>query len=417
VTVTHVSTFGAGGGAARAALRLHNGLQSVGVASSVLARRNTDREEVNEFEPSSGLTRQLHRVARAVGIRISRLPYLFGRHDRKDMFTDDRSRFDRDLPQSAKEPDVFNLHWVANFVDVKSFFSATTSPVVWTIHDMNPLTGGCHYAFSCNRYVERCGCCPQLASSDDQDLSRKIYERKRSAFQTAVREGRLHIVSPSRWLAREADRSTLLGDAPIHVIPNSLDHLVFRPREEAETRSSLNIPSENRVILFAAQSPSNRRKGFDLLLDAFGELSYAKNTTLVSIGKDKPNVPTDLNHVHAGYVGQDDVLSRLYSLADLFIIPSRQDNLPSTVMEAMACRTPVVGFNIGGIPDMVRPDETGWLAEAGNVWSLREAIERALTQDEKRQRMAKRCREVIEEEYTLEDQAKQYRSLYRSILN
>jgi len=415
VTVTHISTSGAGGGAARATLRLHQGLQSLGISSSVLARRNSDYAGAHTFTPSSFLTRKLRRLSREVRIRMSHFSYVFSRPEKKELFTDDRSRFDKDLPENIEEPDVFNLHWVANFVDIQSFFSVTESPVVWTIHDMNPLTGGCHYAFSCDRYVEMCGRCPQLGSSSDKDLSRAIWERKRSAFQTAVRENRLYIVSPSRWLAQEAERSALLKDAPIHVIPNSLDHTVFRPYKEEEVWNSLDIPNKHRVVLFIAQSPSYYRKGTDLLLEAFDGLDDAQNTTLVSIGEDKPDVPTALDHIHAGYVERDSALARLYSLADVFVISSRQDNLPNTVMEAMACGTPVVGFDVGGIPEMVRPGQTGWLAEPGDAHSLCSQVESALYNDAERNRRAQRCREVVEEEYTLSRQAEQYAALYESI--
>jgi glycosyltransferase involved in cell wall biosynthesis len=126
-------------------------------------------------------------------------------------------------------------------------------------------------------------------------------------------------------------------------------------------------------------------------------------------------VSSPLPHVHAGYVESDLLLSVLYSVADAFVIPSRQDNLPNTVLESMACGTPVVGFEVGGIPDMVRPGQTGWLAEAENVRALRQSIEQALADDEKRERMGKQCRAVVEEEYTLETQAAAYKSIYEEL--
>jgi glycosyltransferase involved in cell wall biosynthesis len=170
------------------------------------------------------------------------------------------------------------------------------------------------------------------------------------------------------------------------------------------------------VVLFVAQSTTNRRKGFSLLAEALGALDV-EDTTLLSVGGGEPSLSVNLPHVHAGRIEDDEALSRVYSLADIFVIPSRQDNLPNTVLESMACGTPVVGFNVGGIPDMVRPSETGWLAETGNVRELRQAIETALENDEEREWMGRRCREVVGEEYTLERQARQYRALYESVLN
>jgi len=151
------------------------------------------------------------------------------------------------------------------------------------------------------------------------------------------------------------------------------------------------------------------------LSEALARLQF-DDVTLISIGRNAPTVPEGLSHVHVGYVDEDQRLSVLYSMADVFIIPSLQEAFGQTAIEAMACGTPIVGFNTGGIPDMVRPGETGWLAKTGNVRSLRQAIESALENDGERRRMGQRCREVVEEEYTLKRQAQQYKALYESIL-
>jgi glycosyltransferase involved in cell wall biosynthesis len=141
-----------------------------------------------------------------------------------------------------------------------------------------------------------------------------------------------------------------------------------------------------------------------------------ENTTLLSVGGGEPTLSSELPHVHAGHVESDLLLSAFYSLANIFVIPSRQDNLPNTVLESMACGTPVVGFDVGGIPDMVRPNETGWLVQAEDVRSLRTAIETALSDDIERERMGARCRDVVEAEYTLEVQARAYRRLYETVI-
>jgi glycosyltransferase involved in cell wall biosynthesis len=201
----------------------------------------------------------------------------------------------------------------------------------------------------------------------------------------------------------------------VHVIPYGLDTTVFRPRDTRGLRRALDIPADHRIILFVAQSTRNHRKGFDLLADALTTLD-AENITLLSIGSNEPDLQTSFAHQHLGSLNSDVLLSVFYSLADLFVIPSRQDNLPNTVLESMACGTPVVGFNIGGIPDMVRPGTTGWLAEPESVRSLRDAIDNALANEANREQMGHRCREVVEAEYTLAVQARAYEQLYRSLL-
>ena len=280
---------------------------------------------------------------------------------------------------------------------------------------MNPFTGGCHYDEGCGKYVDKCGTCPQLGSSRFNDLSNDVLKRKHEAYQRAIERNQLYIVAPSEWLARSACSSSLFSGAPVRVIPYGLNHMTFRPRETAGMRSALGIPRHHRIVLFVAQSMENRRKGFSLLADALTSFSR-KDTTLISIGTYCPDLDAGVQHLHLGSIGSDLLLSAFYSLADIFVIPSRQDNLPNTVLESMACGTPVVGFNAGGIPDMVRPGETGWLAETGDARALREAVEKALIDDATREQMGHQCRAVAEEEYTLEKQARCYKQLYESII-
>jgi glycosyltransferase involved in cell wall biosynthesis len=337
------------------------------------------------------------------------------RPDGLEIFSQARTVYGHRVAESIPDADVYNLHWIRSFIDLPAFFNHVNAPVVWTLHDMNAFTGGCHYNVGCRKFEQQCGACPQLGSTDENDLSRSVWTRKRKAYESAIRSNRLHIVAPSQWLAQEAQKSTLFAEAPVHVIPYGLNPDLFRPRDTEGLRSALEIPREHRIVLFVAQAAQNHRKGFDLLSDALVAMD-ADDMTLLSIGGNEPDLGTALPHTHLGTIESDLLLSVFYSLADLFVIPSRQDNLPNTVLESMACGTPVVGFDTGGIPDMVRPGETGWLAETGNVRALRQAIEQALRDEREREQMGARAREVVEEEYTLERQAQQYTNLYEDIL-
>jgi len=326
-------------------------------------------------------------LLRYTQIQLDAVPYRWTAPNDRELFSDDRTRFKEDIRLQLPPADILNLHWIASFVDLQSFFEHTSCPVVWTLHDMNAFTGGCHYDMGCERYKESCGRCPQLGSQAERDLSRSIWNRKRVAYEKAIRRGRLHIVAPSNWLAEEVEESSLLGEAPLQVIPYGVDATVFRPRMKQDTRERLGISKQRTIILFVAQSTTDCRKGFSFLVSALKDLDSDEKVTLLSIGQGSTSLPLDLPYVNAGRIEEDEVLAKLYSVADLFIIPSRQDNLPNTVLESMACGTPVIGFDAGGIPDMVRPGETGWLAETGNVRSLRQAIESALENDGERQRM------------------------------
>jgi glycosyltransferase involved in cell wall biosynthesis len=320
------------------------------------------------------------------------------------------------VANSVPRAEIYNLHWINDFVDPLPFFRTVQQPVVWTLHDMNPFTGGCHYNVGCRRFEDCCGSCPQLGSSEETDLSRAVWKRKNRAYNEHVTEGGLEVVADSHWLAEEARSSALFSDIPVHVIHYGLDHHIFRDRDTDGLRKALEIPADHRIVLFVAQSAQNHRKGFDLLAEAISALQTEK-TILLSIGGEKPILETELRHAHFGTIESDVLLSVFYSVADIFVIPSRQEAFGQTALEAMACGTPVVGFDTGGIPDMVRPDETGWLVEVGNVRALRGQIEHALRDKEKRERLGRNCREIVEEEYTLERQATQYQRLYEDLLH
>jgi glycosyltransferase involved in cell wall biosynthesis len=414
--VIHLSTYDTKGGAAGSAYRLHGGLQAAGVESMMFVRsKQSDDDSVVQHEQATSWMSRFRRRLRREKIRFDFWRYQDTLPDGLELFSDDRAPYHlHDL--KVFEPDILNLHWVANFVDYRHFFEecAGDTPVVWRLSDLNPFTGGCHYDQGCGKYKERCGACPQLGSTSEDDLSRAIWNRKREAFG-ALHDDQLHFVAPIEWIRDQVQASPLTDRFSATVIPNGLDVDLFRPRESQSLRSSMEIPSHHRIVLFVAQSTQNHRKGFDLLAESLSDLGQ-DDVTLLSIGGEKPELETTLSHLHLGTIESDLLLSVFYSLADLFVIPSRQDNLPNTVLESMACGTPVVGFDTGGIPDMVRPGKTGWLAEVGNVRDLRRAIERALENDTIREQRGRCAREVVEEEYTLERQAQQYTDLYRDIL-
>ena len=239
--VIHVSTQDIRGGAARSARRLHQGLQRIGWSSTMFVKEKTCLDPtILRFEPPRGLVTRLRgRVRREVIARgFSR--YQASRPEGYELFSDDRTPFREAVVEQVPSCDVVNLHWVAGLLDITSFFPqmTQTTPVVWTLHDMNAFTGGCHYDDGCGRFRGTCGACPQLGSTVERDLSRAIWERKHKAF-THVRPGALRIVTPSRWLAEEATRSTLFAGLQTDVIPYGIDVEQFSPRDRACARDEI----------------------------------------------------------------------------------------------------------------------------------------------------------------------------------
>lgn len=415
--IVHLSTTDIAGGAARAAYRLHSGLRRMGHDSRMfVARRSSNDPSVVAFAPPRDPLGRIQRHLRRQSINRDNAQYQATRPSGLETFSDDRSMHGPDILRQLPPSDVVNLHWVGEFVDYTAFFGSVPqqTPVVWRLSDLNPFTGGCHYDEGCGRYAERCGICPQLGSHNPEDLSFQIWQRKHAAFRR-VPPGKLHIVALSNWIAAEARRSSLFRNFPVSVIPNGIDSSVFAPGDRQAARHSLGIPANARVVMFSAHSVTNRRKGFAPLVEALAGLGSRSDLVLVSLGEGNLELNIPLKHIHLGHVSDDQRIAQVYSAADLFVIPSLQENLPNTALEAMACGTPVVGFDAGGIPDLVRPN-TGLLAPVGDVTALRDAIRTLLDDEPRRAMLAAECRRVAVEEYAPELQVQRYVALYASLV-
>ena len=415
--ILHLSTSDSHGGAARAAFRLHTGLRRLGVDSAMLVLRRTSGDaNVCELSWSGDLATRFRRRRRRRQITADFEPYKRSLPAGFEIFSDDRSEAGYDLVRQLPECDLINLHWVAGFVDHEILFKnlPPNVPLVWRLADMGALTGGCHYDGGCGGFTQRCGACPVLGSNTENDLSRAVWNRKHAALAN-IPDDRLNLVGTTQWIAGEAKRSSLLGRFRATVIPNGLDTTEFAPRDKGFSRDTLGVPGEARVVLFVADSAANKRKGFDHLAAALAGMSDEPNLFLLSVGGGKPNVP-NLPQLHLGKISHDRMLSVIYSAADVFVIPSLQESFGQTITEAMACGTPVVGFDTGGIPDLVRPGVTGELAKVCDAFALREAIRRVLNNRETWSQLSANCRRVAVEEYSLELQATRYERLYRTIL-
>ena len=420
--VLHLSTGDAGGGAARAAHRLHTGLRGLGVDSSMLVLRRTSGDPTSHkvrfaTDPWTRLRRSYRnrQIRRDFARYQPTLPAGF------EWFSDDRTEVGYDLIRNVVSSgpwDVINLHWVGGLVDHALFFPQLPPavPLVWRLADMGALTGGCHYDGGCGKFAATCGACPVLGSTVDDDLSRQVW-RRRHAAMAGIPDGRMTLVGTSRWIAAESRRSSLLKRFPVRVIPNGLDTEAFAPQEKRAARDALGVPAEAAVVLFVAEATDVRRKGFAYLVDALGRLGAVPNLFLLSIGERLPSLPADLRlpRLHLGRVNDDHKLSTAYSAADVFVIPSLQESFGQTVTESMACGTPVVGFDAGGIPDMVRPGVTGELAPVGDAAALAAGIAEVLLHPLKWQRNGESCRRVAVDEYGLRLQATRYLDLYRAV--
>ena len=418
--IVQVSSYDQQGGAARATLRLHRALLEAGDDSTLFVKRASGGEPaVTQAKGPTDFGGRLDRFIRRQANAWDQYRYRASRPSGLDQFSGIRGEVGVGTISQIPPADVINLHWVADaFIDLPALFGSIPSqqPLVWTLHDMNALTGGCHYNDGCRRHETGCGKCPQLGSHSSNDLSTRLWKAKNRIYHS-IDPTRMHLVAPSRWLAQEAQKSPLLSRFPVRVIANGLDTRIFRPFDRRIARAALNLPEDARIVIFVAESAANRRKGYAELLKALDALVGQPGLMLLTLGADSGLATRGIPNRQLGHISDDGLLALAYSAADIFALPSLQDNLPNTAIEAMACGIPIVGFNVGGIPDIIRSHKTGLMAPVGDVNAFAAAISALLSNNEERESMSKRCREVAVVEFDQSLQASRYRSLYQTLVD
>lgn len=399
-------------GAGRAALRLHNGLTKQKIDSIALVNQ---KKYESQSVIRQNLTARLYKQIELIAVNEA-LVKLFDQKDTIFSINLTPSLIQNQVKQI--HPDIINLHWIGwEFIRIEEM-NKFPVPLVWTLHDMWAFTGGCHYSENCTRYQESCGSCPQLHSNNDRDLSYWVWQRKAKSWNNL----NLTIVALSNWLANCAKSSSLLKDFRIEVIPNGIDTQIYKPMERKIARERFNLPQDKHLILFGGMRPtSDSRKGFHLLqpaLKSLSQSSWQDKIELAILGTSEPNSPLDLGFKchYVNPLTDDIALALLYAAADVFTAPSTEDNLPNTVMEAIACGTPCVAFNIGGMPDMIEHEENGYLAQPYDIEDFAGGIAWVLENKERHQKLCDRAREKAVQEFTLELQARRYLSLYNEIL-
>lgn len=426
--ILHLNTTAHAGGAARAMYRLHQGLQQQGHHSAIVARLNNGLADPNVHELAT-LTRPQHRPGdrlltpagriAELSLGLPRWAYPYSHYlPHTDLF---------------RQADVLNLHNLpGGYFNYRLLPQLTAAkPTVWTLHDMWPLTGHCAYAYDCERWRTGCHHCPLLRRANHdlveprptwRDLSRPGWQQKAHLY----RQSRLTVVAPSRWLQTLAQQSILGPAAPIHFIPHGIDLDLFRPGDQAAARHRLGLPAAASVLFFSAQLTGSRRKGLAELLAALAQLPPAGATDpptwLLTIGETGAvaHLGGQYHLRELGYLSDETRIRDCYVAADLFVFPTRADNQPLVLLEALACGTPAVSFAVGGVPEMVREGETGLLAPAGDPAGdpagLAHAIHTLLHNPTLRHRLAHTSRHIATTEYDLKLQVARYEALYKDLL-
>lgn len=369
--IVHVTTGYNHGGAAIACKRLVEAQREAGIDARVITQEKGDFNDYVISTTKTSFKKKLNFIQHA----WEKFIFLF--YEKSSLV-----RFQFSLGNSGefishldifKDADIIHFHWInAGFISLKEMRKIINSEktVVWTLHDMWAFTGGCHYSGDCSNYKSSCGNCIYLKTPSSKDLSTKIFRDKQQLYSS----GNLHIITPSKWLAGCAKQSSLLQNIPISVIPNAVSEIKIN-NDRNKMRQELGLPLDKKLILFGAFNLDHERKGSSYLKEALSQISEDSDFNILVFGK-KSELFSELRlKTHfMGYSSDEEYIRKIYASADVYVNPSVEDNLPNTVLESLSVGTPVVAFNMGGMPDMIDHQKNGYLAEFKNSKQLSEGI-------------------------------------------
>jgi len=401
------------GGAARAAYRLHAALRTAGVDALMLVQRKFS-DDPYVIGPATVWERGLGLVRN----QIDKLPlWLFG-HMHNPLFSLSIVPSNTVTKTNMLKPDIVHLHWICEGLTSIGSLKGLKAPVIWTMHDSWPFTGGCHVPHDCTAYREHCGCCPQLGSSCTYDLSRAIWSRKSRLLKSLQPV----MVAPSRWLAACAAESSLMRNLRIEVIPNGIDSARFKPMDKAFSRNSLGMEAGKRILLFSAiDGIQHYHKGFHLLkkaLEICARQDGFKDSTVLCIAgssapADFPEMPIPVRFI--GQLRDDATIAMLYNAVDLYLAPALLENFSNTVLEAMSCGTPTVAFNAGGMSDLLEHGTSGYLATPYDVDDFARGIAWSFENDNRLTTLSENGRRRVEACFALDVVSKRYLNLYEDV--
>jgi glycosyltransferase involved in cell wall biosynthesis len=406
--ILHLVAGELNGGAGRGAYWLHQGLRDLGVESTILTNA---KEDIRDESVITLINSAFGKLKFSILYRLGQLPLQVYRKRQPSIFSTGFSGVDITRHAAYVTADLVHLHWVNGLVRTSSLRNIN-KPVVWTLRDMWPFTGGCHYSLGCDRFTDSCGRCPQLESRRDHDLTRYVLRHKKSSLPKNI-----CIVGISQWMSECARRSALFRSRRVTTISNNIDTQQFFPVSKKFARQALGLDDNKKIVLAGAQDVASVYKGFDLFLEATKHLPKEDvQVVLCNVDsgvKESFNVPS----TSLGYLSDPLKLRLAYSAADVFVAPSRVDAFGKTIVEAMSCGTPAVCFNATGPKDIVKHKETGYLAEPFNAQDILQGIQWVLNLPS--DAYAESCRAARLRAQHLFDSrviAKAYMALYQDML-
>lgn len=415
--VIHLSSSDISGGASIACKRLNDALISIGIDSNLLVQKKISSDLRIKSTTNSFLSKLGYYARFVLDEGYIRL----FTNQKRGRFTNPFIGLDVSNNPFVQTSDIIHLHWVnGGYLSLSSInkLKQLNKPIVWTLHDMWGFTGGCHYSLDCRNFESECQICPSLKNAGKNDVSNKTFHNK-----VFFEELNLTIVTCSKWLKLEAEKSQLIGKKRIVNIPNTLDTNLYKILDKEVARKKLGLKQDKIYILFGAMNIVDERKGFTHLLGSLTKLASElinkkDEIEIIVFGKANEklldNIPFKRNYF-GNFKNEDDIIS-CYNAADIFIAPSLQDNLPNTVLESLSCGTPVVAYNVGGLPDMIDHLSNGYLADANSMEDLTNGIIWYLKNKSNVESLSYNARDKVVNNFSQKIVAGKYEELYRSLI-
>lgn len=415
--ILHISTNDNIGGAARATYRIHQALLANGIESSmrVINKSTSDKSISNWYSKTFFKTIEYERYRRWL-IKIKKK----WQHQNKEMHSFGKYSIHIVDEINNSDADIVHLHWISEMLSIKDI-GRIKKPIVWTMHDMWPFCGAEHYAPDDEnaRFIKGYFNENRPSSESGLDLNRITWLAKSKYWDTK----HFYIVSTSNWLHSCAKNSKLFRSSKHFLIPYPLESIIlWKPILKKVARTALGLPQDSYLILMGAEGGTiNLRKGADLMLESIKHLEKISdlNTELIVFGQSNPEKQDQWNNkVHwLGSVNDDRILALAYSAADVMIVPSRQEAFGQTGTESLACGTPVVAFDIGGLSDIVIHKENGWLAKPFDIQDMADGIKWILEDPKRHEKISENARNSVLKRYNPENIALQYKQVYEEVLN
>ena len=403
--ILHINTS-LSGGAGIAASRHNEAMRLYGIDSQLLTLDLCDKKGLISYHLTQ-MQKNVYKSKMAVLHKLTRLVV------KKIAWHWPIFDFDLSDIKEVQEADVIYIHWVNDFLSFKAInkLLKTKKRVIWYMHDMWPITGGCHSSFDCHGYESNCKNCPQMKAL--KFLASYQLAMKRKEWANIEN---FYLAAPSNWLCDCMKKSAVFRNNKIFCCPNVIDINVFKPQDKFLVREKFDLPQNKKLILFSVMGIKNPYKGTEYLIDALCHISD-EDCEFVVLGKaEKEDFPITIrDRIHAiGFVSNQELMAQLYNTADLLVITSMADNFPNAVIEAMACGVPAVGFATGGIKDQIKHQWNGYIVEPRDVRGIVSGIDWVLNHSDYKQ-ISLNSRKYVEDNCSYEVVLKNHEELLKGI--